>query len=113
MSEVRETDLAKIYRKKQQIKDLEAEIADLYERMGDLDPDSYVAGDFILKVRENRRFNAAQAKRALSPAEYEKILKTVPDAKIARAVLDEDTFAMTQKVVGVVREVVRVEDEDA
>lgn len=113
MSRVREADLARIHAKKQQIKDLEREIADLYESMGELDPDTYVAGDYILKVAVNRRFDPSQAKKALSPAEYKKILKSAPNAALARAVLDEDTFALTQKVIGVRREVVRVEDEDA
>ena len=112
MTGVTERTLDRIYRKKQQIKQIEQEVADLYESMGELDPDNYVAGDFILKVAVNRRFDPTQAKKALSPAEYKKILKAAPNAALARAVLDEDTFALTQKVVGVRREVVRVEDED-
>lgn len=104
--------LERIYRKKKQIKQIEQEVEDLYESMGELDPDNYVAGDYIFKLSANRKFDPTTAKKVLTPAEYKKVLKSVPNAALARAVLDEDTFAMTQKVVGVRREVVRVEDED-
>lgn len=106
------TTVARIARINEQIKLLEQERDDLWEDLGDLEVRDYAAGDYILKVTENRRFDPSLAKKALPATKYKKILKAKPDTALAKAVLEEDEFAACQRVLGVRRQIVPVEDED-
>lgn len=105
--------VAKIARINEQIKLLEQERDELWEQVGDLEVRDYAAGPYIVKVTETRRFDPTLAKRALSAKEYKSILKLVPDSKVAKALLDEELYKQCQRVYGLTKKIVPVEDEDA
>ena len=107
-----ETTVARIARLKEQISLLETEVEDLYESLGDLEVRDYPAGEYILRVTPNRRFDAATAKKALTEDEYAGILKLTPNSALAKATLDDDLYRACQRDYGLRRTIVRVEDED-
>jgi len=100
------------YLVKKQIDALEQRYNDLLDSLGSLDSKNYPAGEYILQVRPTLRFDAATAKRALTPAEFESILVSKPDSTVAKKVLGEDRFKVTQKVYGQTRTIVPVTDEE-
>ena len=110
--EISPATVAKIARKREQIAQLEQEIAELWDEVGDLEVRDYAAGNYIVKVSETRRFDPALAKRALSAKEYKSILKLVPDSKVAKALLDDELYRQCQRVYGLTKKIVLVEDED-
>ncbi len=95
---------ALIAAQEEEIKALLAELPDK--------PDSYPAGDYILRVRENRRFDPALAARSLSAAKVKAISVSKPDSAMAKKVLSGADYEKCQRVVGVVRNIDRVTDED-
>lgn len=95
-----------------QAKALETEANDLLDSLGDLPIRDYPAGDYILKVQTNKRFDPATAKKNLTDAQYQSILKATPNAALAKAVLD-DQYALTQKEYDPKRTIVAVTDLDS
>lgn len=61
--------------------------------------DNYV-GEFKINRRVNRRFDAALAKKNLTPEELEQISVSKPDSARAKALLEEDRLALCQKTFG-------------
>lgn len=88
-----------------------AEAKDLLDSLGPLEVRQYVAGDYILKVEPNRRFDPATAKKNLTDKQYKSILKATPDSALAKALLD-DAYSLCQKDYEPKRTIVRVEDEE-
>ena len=72
----------------------------------------HVAGDYILKVTANRRFDAALAQKTLPASTYKKILISKPDTTLAKKYLTGDQYEKAQRVIGVTRKIVAVTDED-
>lgn len=103
--------VARAFRLKKQIEALEEERRELLDSLGELTPDKYVAGDYILVVSENKRFDEATAKRNLPPHLFEMILKRKPDSALAKAQLEADEYALCQKQFAPKREIKRVEDD--
>jgi hypothetical protein len=90
--------IERAYWLKQQIKAMESEVAELL--------------DYIVQVRHNRRFDAATAKRNLTPEEYAAILVPKPDSTLAKKVLGANGYAATQADYGWKKTIVPVEDAD-
>ena len=103
--------VTKAYWLGKQIKALETERTDLLDSLGVTESANYPAGDFILKVTPTIRFDAATAKRNLTPEEFDSIIVPKPDSAKAKVVLGDD-YGKTQKVYGLTRAIVRVEDEE-
>lgn len=103
--------VARAYRIKAEIKALEEEYATLMDSLGELTPDKYVAGDFIVEVTPNRRFDEATAKRNLPPETFGRILKPKPDSGLAKALLDDEQYALCQRDYGVRKTIKKVEVE--
>lgn len=97
---------------KAQIKSNEAEVEALYGTLGDLEIKSYPAGDYILKIERNVRFDPVTAKKNLTPEQYASILKATPNSALAKALLDEADYAKAQKEFAPKRTIVAVDDED-
>lgn len=95
---------------KAEIQGLTEEYNELLDSLGTLEARNYPAGDYILAVTPNRRFDAATAKRVLPASKFESILTLKPDTTLARKVLDESEYALCQKDHGVRREIKKVED---
>ena len=60
--------------------------------------DTYVEGDLRVVVGRNARFNAALAKKVLTPEQYESILDIAPSGTLAKEVLPPAVYKETQKV---------------
>ena len=101
--------VARIFQLRAQAKALEAEAKELAESLGEAPVDSYVVGDYLVKVTRTKRFDAATAKRELTKKEFEAIQKRVPDSALAKALLD-DRYELCQKDYG---QSVRVERPEA
>lgn len=102
--------IARIFALRAQIKSLEAEVSDLVGSLPAMPVDDYVVGDYLVKVGRTRRFDAATAKRNLTPEQFESILKPTPNSALAKALLDSD-YDLTQKDYGVQVKITRPEDE--
>ena len=61
--------------------------------------DNYV-GDFKVNLRENRRFDAALAKKNLSAEDLSSISVLKPDSTLAKKFLSEEDLAKCQKNFG-------------
>lgn len=109
LNETHEAIIARAFALRAQAKANEAEAKELLASLGDVDVDTYAVGDYQVKVTPTKRFDAATAKRNLTPAEFAKILKKVPDSALAKAVLDE-RYEACQKDYGVT---VKIERPDA
>lgn len=96
---------------RQEAKFLNDKADELLNELGLNKPGVYISGDYLIKVRPTVRFDAPTAERNLSPEEFKSILKEKPDSALAKAVLGDDKYKMTQKTYGVTRTVERVEDE--
>ena len=92
-----EADAIRINTLRAAIADYEAEIKDIAARYADVPNDKYIAGDFILTVSQQSRFDPATAARALTKAQFASIQKLKPDAALAKAVLNEKLYAKTLK----------------
>jgi hypothetical protein len=103
--------IERAYWLKQQIKAMESEVAELLDFIEDDEVD-VPAGDYIVQVRHNRRFDAATAKRNLTPEEYAAILVPKPDSTLAKKVLGANGYAATQADYGWKKTIVPVEDAD-
>lgn len=57
----------------------------------------YPAGNYIIGVQRNARFDPAQARRVLSDSDFEMILALKPDGAIAKKVLAPAVYEMTQR----------------
>lgn len=102
--------IARAYQINREIKALQDEYKDLMSTLDDLTPDKYVAGDYVVVVTPNRRFDEATAKRNLPPHLFDLILKPKPDSGLAKANLEPDEYALCQRDYGVKKEIKRVED---
>ena len=104
--------VAVIARTKSQIKELQDQLENLYAALPQSQkPGSYPAGDYILKVRDNFKFDPATAAKALTDEQVAAISVAKPDATQARKVLSGNDYERCQKRFGVIREVVAVTDE--
>lgn len=59
-----------------------------------------VLGEYKLNRRENKRFDAATAKKNLTPEQLEEISVLKPDAARAKALLEDEDLALCQKNFG-------------
>ena len=101
-----------IFDRKKQIKALEEEVENLYSTL----PQSqkvgvYNAGDYLMKVTDNYRFDPATAVKNLPPTKVKLISVSKPDSAQAKKVLSGREYALCQKRYGVKRDVVPVTDE--
>lgn len=96
--------LDRAYMLKQQAKELVAEADEILEDLAS-EADKYIGGEFVLNVYPNRRFDPVTARKALPPERYSAILKEVPNAALAKAVLTEEEYEATQRVNGLVRKI--------
>lgn len=69
---------------KEQAEELRTELRALVE-----EPGKYDAGEYIVQVSTNRRFNEKKAAAALDPKEFELVSKTVVDAAKFKALFPE------------------------
>lgn len=95
---------------KQQIKALESEVADLLNFVVDEEVD-VPAGDYIVQVRHNRRFDAATAKRNLTAEQYASILVAKPDSTVAKRVLSTGDYVAAQADYGWKKTIVPVKED--
>lgn len=77
----------------------EEEVKDLIASLGDLEVGKSVHGDWILDVQPNKRFDAATAKKNLTPAQLKKVSLPTPNSALAKALLGED-YSLCQKEYG-------------
>lgn len=91
---------------------IEAEIKAITSQYEDVADDKYPAGNYILKVWRQHRFDASTASRVLPKAKFEKILKLMPNAALAKAVLSPQDYAKTLKTTSVIVTVLPVTDEE-
>lgn len=77
-------------------KNYRAKLAELTEN-----GDNFV-GEFKINRRENKRFDAALAKKNLTKEEFDLIAVPKADSALAKKLLDEDRYALTQKTFGTV-----------
>lgn len=95
---------------REQAKSLEIEAQEILESLGDLPYGTYgTTNGYALQLTPTLRFDAAEAHKNLTPDEFESILRQKPDAAVAKALLGE-RFKVTQKLHGVTRKIIRVED---
>lgn len=107
-----EDTVAMIARTKNEIKALQDHLENLFAALPQAQKSgSYPAGQYILKVRDNFRFDPATAVSALSASKIKAISVSKPDASLARKVLSGNEYELCQKKVGVVRDVEEVKDE--
>lgn len=107
-----EDTVAMIYRTKEQIKDLQDTLENLYALLPQSQKaGAYPAGEYVLKVRDNYRFDPTTAAQNLPASKVKAISVSKPDSALARRVLSGADYERCQKKVGVVREVEEVTDE--
>ena len=80
-----------------QIKSMEEERKELIKSLGKLKIDNYPAGDYILQVQPNRRFDPSLAEALLSESEWDAIQETKPSAAKAKALLAPTEYEMLMK----------------
>lgn len=98
---------------KGQIAAQEEEIADLFASFPQFSRiDRYPAGDYIVRVEDNRRFDAATATVSLPRTKLKAISVSKPDAALARKMLSGADYALCQKSFGVKRTIVEVTDDE-
>ena len=108
-----EADAARIEALKASIEAMTAELKAITSQYEDVPEDKYPAGDFILSVSRQHRFNEAQAARVLTKAKFLSIQKLKADAGLAKAVLAPADYAKTLKPTAAIVTVKRVTDEEA
>ena len=91
---------------------IEAEIKAITSKYEDVADDKYAAGNYVLKVWRQHRFDPATASRVLTKAKFEKTLKLVPNAALAKAVLSPQDYAKTLKTTSVIVTPIPVTDEE-
>ena len=91
---------------KEQLKALEEERKGLESTF---EVGSYNAGDYIVDVKPTVRFDAATAKKVLSPDMYARICEQKPSATLAKSVLRGYEYEDCQRQVGT-RVTVKVAD---
>ena len=101
--------IEKAYWIKKEIASLEDQYKEIMAEIA-TEPGKTPYKDYLLSVTETHTFNAAQAKTSLSAAKFKKIQKLVPDAKLAKAILDPEDYAKTTKV-GLRREIKLMKEE--
>ena len=104
--------VAMIARTKAQIKELQDQMENLFSLLPQSQTaGAYPAGDYVLKVRDNYRFDADTAVRNLPAAKVKAISVSKPDSVMARRLLTGAEYERCQKKEGVIREVEAVTDE--
>ncbi len=64
---------------------------DIKAELAEVEWDDYVLPNgYVATIQPSIRFNAATAKKNLTPEQFEAICKKRPDAALAKALLDED-----------------------
>lgn len=94
------------------IASLEAEVKAITSKYEDVPEDKYAAGDYILNVYRQHRFDAAQAARVLTKAKFNSILKPKPDAALAKALLSAQDYEKTLKATSIIVRVTPVTDSE-
>lgn len=112
MVDGRDKAIARIGMLRASIKAQEDEVKDIIASLGDLEPGKSVHAGWIMETRPTVRFDPAIAKRVLTPTQYDSILAIKPDSKLAKAVLDAEDYARTQKIYGTTVSVYRPTDEE-
>jgi hypothetical protein len=107
-----ERDIARAYWLRTEAKSMMAEADEILDGYKFDQIRDYPAGDFILKVEPNRRFDASTAKRNLSEDVYTSILVPTPNSTLAKKVLTEDQYRAAQKDYGIKRSIVPVTDAE-
>jgi len=103
MSNTAEKIAAKIIEATAEIKEKEEYVKNLRAKLGELVEDGTTPiGDFLVKRRVNKRFDAGLATKTLDPETLASISVTKPDATKAKALLDEVQLEACQKTYGVV-----------
>ena len=74
------------------VKALQTREAEIKAEIGELDPDSYVAGDYVLVVTRPKRFDAKFAQANLTPEELAQVTVPVVDSGIAKRKLSGDRY---------------------
>lgn len=83
-----------------EIKSLEKVEKDILSELADVEYDDYILEDgTIATAQPNIRFNAAAAKKNLSPEQFKSICKATPNAALAKALLDDD-YHLCQSITG-------------
>ena len=91
---------------------IEAEMDAIRSKYENVPEDKYVAGDYVLKVWRQHRFDAATASRTLTKAKFQSILKLMPNAALAKAVLSPQDYAKTLKSTAVILTPTRITDAE-
>lgn len=104
--------VARAYGLRKQADAMKAEADDLLDSLGLTDVRDYPMGQYILKVQENKRFDAGVARKALDSAQWDSILVPTPNSKVAREVLAPEEYDACQKRYDPKRTIVEVTDAD-
>lgn len=104
--------VARAYGLRKQADAMRAEADDLLDSLNLTEIRDYPMGQYILKVQENKRFDAGVARKALGSAQWESILVPTPNSKVAREVLSPDEYDACQKRYDPKRSIVPVGDEE-
>jgi|SRR5690625_242947 len=92
--------LTRLREVRNEIKYLEKIEKDILSELADVEYDDYILEDgTIATAQPNIRFNAATAKKNLSPEQFKAICKLTPNAALAKALLDDDYY-LCQSVTG-------------
>jgi len=105
-------DAARLVALKASAASIEAEIRAIASKYEDVPEDKYAAGNYILSVSRQHRFDAVTAERVLTKAKFNSILKPKPDAALAKAILNAADYAKTLKATSVILQAKPVTDEE-
>ena len=97
---------------REQAKALTDEASELAKSL-DLSVGNHPAGRYIVQVQEVKRFDAATAKRVLTPELFNAILVPKPDASLAKKMLTGYELDQCKKDYGTKVLINEVKDEDA
>ena len=107
-----EADAVRITTLKAGIEAMQDELASITAQYEDVPEDKYPAGDYIISVSRQHRFNAALAAQKLTKAKFATILKLTPNAALAKAVLSPADYAKVLKPTAAIVTVKPVTDEE-
>ncbi len=107
-----EADAQRIVVLKAGIEAMQAELESITSQYEDVPEDKYPAGDYIISVSRQHRFNAALAAQKLTKAKFATILKLTPNAALAKAVLSPTDYAKVLKPTSAIVTVKPVTDEE-
>ncbi|UPU15884.1 hypothetical protein [Stenotrophomonas virus Jojan60] len=86
-----------IYMLELQKRQIERQIDTLKAEFRERAIDNYTAGDFLIQVQRNARFDAALAAQVLTEDEFDQVLVTKPDSARAKDVLSPARYRACQK----------------